>query len=1018
MPPHAPLARVASFTNAIFSPLRSDLRHAAREARLNKCNYCLGFSACLIAVTLVAFMYTALGFAPIFFLELSETTLSQVDLRITASSNAHALFLNYSAIERKFQGTDREFSSMRIVQDRAIVYSACNPAVETRVALRYSYCSTPPFCLPQLCSSASETTLFAIDFKRENRMRLGSRWNAEAPPIGAALVQSNVMVAAGLNVGDTIFVQLNSSSFYSAIQTANASCNMSLTKAQCNFKMLEPPAVYAMVKVAGSFSDSGGKFPENVANAVVISIETYERALKADIDPSPEYVDLVRLVARTDLLQFAPEVVFNLPPSNRLKTYLQSSWPNVQSAVILFSSLVSEGVGIGALSLKLPLLASLLQYNLVSMFFSLVISIITAVLIILLALLIYSLLLISVEARNFDVAVMRMVGTSRLGVCRLIIVQSLFISLPPWLLGLAVANPLITSALSAAVEGRSESLYVDPSALFWASFVGILVPVLSSLLPIQAALSTSLAQSLDYSRPKSAAITYSIERASDRAIPGSAVAAGSLFSLFGVVLYVALPAALLSVNLFLLLSIFFSLLMAILLGLVIVGMNLQRLAETFVIYTAFFWLPASIRQLVHKNLISHKLRNRKTFLMYSLSVSFIVFIFVTFSLQFTAQEYQILQQNGAPLRVSFSDHFSLSNLPQISAWAVANEQNGVQGMGWISQGLHFYRDYEQVRIENVGHTYTAQQLVYTSSPNLFDITPSQFLRVAASQPSPYSISEHLYSLRGGSSGIIGSLYMSTIGLYLQPSPQSFLLRASFSLPNASSPDGQSSRVGLFRLQPSALLDGAAALSFSKYPERVRQDILVPIPTYLALLEGLYVGEYSQTIRTQQIGAIDVGRVLFKLRDGVTDAEMLKLKASLSNYLSEKKIYGRIFCFADSKDSLDKALGATTTITNFTTVIAMIVCFFSLSASMFANISESGKEIGILRAMGMRRSRLCAVFAIEAVVLIVAASALGCSIGWIVGSAVSAQRAVFSQLPVPVVFPSSLAAFVVSGTPFL
>jgi ABC-type antimicrobial peptide transport system permease subunit len=260
--------------------------------------------------------------------------------------------------------------------------------------------------------------------------------------------------------------------------------------------------------------------------------------------------------------------------------------------------------------------------------------------------------------------------------------------------------------------------------------------------------------------------------------------------------------------------------------------------------------------------------------------------------------------------------------------------------------------------------------------------------------------------------------MSTIGLYLQPSPQSFLLRASFSLPNASSPDGQSSRVGLFRLQPSALLDGAAALSFSKYPERVRQDILVPIPTYLALLEGLYVGEYSQTIRTQQIGAIDVGRVLFKLRDGVTDAEMLKLKASLSNYLSEKKIYGRIFCFADSKDSLDKALGATTTITNFTTVIAMIVCFFSLSASMFANISESGKEIGILRAMGMRRSRLCAVFAIEAVVLIVAASALGCSIGWIVGSAVSAQRAVFSQLPVPVVFPSSLAAFVVSGTPFL
>ena len=182
-------------------------------------------------------------------------------------------------------------------------------------------------------------------------------------------------------------------------------------------------------------------------------------------------------------------------------------------------------------------------------------------------------------------------------------------------------------------------MYINPSAFLWASVVGILVPVLSSLLPIQAALSTALAQALDYTRPKSAAITYTIERASDRAIPRFAVAVGSLFSLMGMLLYVALPSALLSADLFLLLSIFFSLLMSILLGLVIIGMNLQRAAEAFVLYTGFFWLPSSIRQLVHKNLISHKLRNRKTFLMYSLSVAFIVFIYVTFALQFTAQEY-------------------------------------------------------------------------------------------------------------------------------------------------------------------------------------------------------------------------------------------------------------------------------------------------------------------------------------------------------------------------------------------
>ena len=80
-------------------------------------------------------------------------------------------------------------------------------------------------------------------------------------------------------------------------------------------------------------------------------------------------------------------------------------------------------------------------------------------------------------------------------------------------------------------------------------------------------------------------------------------------------------------------------------------------------------------------------------------------------------------------------------------------------MAWISQGLQWYRDYKQVQIENIGHTYIAQQQLYTASPNLFDICDSQFLRVAASQPSRYSLSEDLYSLQGASSSIIGSLYI-------------------------------------------------------------------------------------------------------------------------------------------------------------------------------------------------------------------------------------------------------------------
>jgi hypothetical protein len=193
MASNAFLPRLSAFAKAIFSPLQSDLRHAAREARLNKCNYCLGFTACFIAVTLVAFMYTALGFAPIFFLELSEYQLSQVDLRVTASPDTHATFLNFSAIERTFRGTDQEYSTMRIPHDQAMMYHVCNPAVEYNVTRRYAGCAQAPACLPALCSAYATAALFAVDFAREDRMGLGTRWNVQPPPLGSVLVQSDIM---------------------------------------------------------------------------------------------------------------------------------------------------------------------------------------------------------------------------------------------------------------------------------------------------------------------------------------------------------------------------------------------------------------------------------------------------------------------------------------------------------------------------------------------------------------------------------------------------------------------------------------------------------------------------------------------------------------------------------------------------------------------------------------------------------------------------------------------------------
>ena len=65
-------------------------------------------------------------------------------------------------------------------------------------------------------------------------------------------------------------------------------------------------------------------------------------------------------------------------------------------------------------------------------------------------------------------------------------------------------------------------------------------------------------------------------------------------------------------------------------------------------------------------------------------------------------------------------------------------------------------------------------------------------------------------------------------------------------------------------------------------------------------------------------------------------------------------------------------------------IMMFLCFFSLSASMTANLYEQSKEIGVLRSMGVTRNRIKLLYFYEALILVFSASMLGILIGTFIG----------------------------------
>jgi ABC-type antimicrobial peptide transport system permease subunit len=99
----------------------------------------------------------------------------------------------------------------------------------------------------------------------------------------------------------------------------------------------------------------------------------------------------------------------------------------------------------------------------------------------------------------------------------------------------------------------------------------------------------------------------------------------------------------------------------------------------------------------------------------------------------------------------------------------------------------------------------------------------------------------------------------------------------------------------------------------------------------------------------------------------------------------------------------------------TMALAMIISFFSLTSSMYANISEQTKEIGMLRALGVRKRWIQRVYTLEAFTLVTAATAMGLGMGTAVAYTVTAQRALFTQLPVPFQFPWVIFGWVAAAS---
>ena len=246
----------------------------------------------------------------------------------------------------------------------------------------------------------------------------------------------------------------------------------------------------------------------------------------------------------------------------------------MQDEVTSFASRIAERLGVFPYEIALPVYEVLFGLRFGSLFLGITLNIIVFVLFLLSLILVYNLLMVTVETRTFEVGVMRMVGLSKRGIIELIFIQTMTFTLPGILIGFMLAFPLLMM-IGNLLSGSLDSVippHPSGNATAYSLFIGLAIPVISAYYPLKEALSKNLNLALDLVHSKTSSVSIKVELDINK-IPWTQITFGVMTVIFGVCIYIFIPLSLLTFDVALLLTVFFGILIGLILGLTLISIN-------------------------------------------------------------------------------------------------------------------------------------------------------------------------------------------------------------------------------------------------------------------------------------------------------------------------------------------------------------------------------------------------------------------------------------------------------------
>ncbi|KAI9184080.1 hypothetical protein H9P43_003133 [Blastocladiella emersonii ATCC 22665] len=1034
-------ARLSRKFTRLAGRLHLSVVQAAREARRNKGQYLLGFSVVFVVVVTTAVLMAVAAYSTLIFVGLAEYSAGEIDLVVEPSDTVSSGRLNYTRVAEILPSafepamldpsTPPYLHAPRLPDLEASVFAPgeCTgfnasqpyeatypytgmpanpdavPADQQTINATRATCNRVTNCLELLCARALRTKLQLIDSDREAAAGIGRTWNLQKIPRGSVVLLQDLAANLRVGPGDVVFLSTNLPSIAAyqqnlAAATVRAQLNRTFTvPSYASTTLALPLRVHAVI------ADSLGKTAQDRTGLSFLEYGTVIDLIADHLHPwySASHRAAMAATAPTVYHQVA-QVVFTrqLP---RFSSYLASDFATIAKALLEWSSDVRLRLGFIDTDVSLPVLGNLQNASQLSLFVNLIMSLIIIILAGLSAFLVYCLLMVSVETRTFELAILRMVGMQRPTVLMLILAQAMSYSIPALVVGLVAAQIAFATAKRYLEDFLHISISANPpaSSISLALVMALVVPVLSSILPIRKALSLNLHDALDRQRPSFKPMTITIERSKAAFDPLLGVI-GAVLTALGFGIYYFLPLALLSNDLALLFNIFLAILVGMITGLVVVTSNFLQLLEqlfTRLIFAAVWFENRSMATLVDRNLLAHRGRNKKTSMLYCLSLAFIVFISVTANIEVGSLQYGYRRNLGGCDFVVYSDYLTTTGAPYpiaavaaLEAYADANPV--IAGYAWSTWALEYLTTRNLAsQISNYGRVDVASALVRGVSPNFFDLTGTAFLQVDQYDRSPgvasYSPSEMLYTAKGTYSAVVGTYYEDQYSLQSAAYDRPFLVTART--------DGGAAGTlrRTFPRWPAFFAKTSPVFTLSNFPGK-KQDVLVSLPAFLNMTGGAYRSVTQLPMRSFYV----------KLVANATAAQYRQVKRELLAYLTVEDML-------DIKEQLRgsvQAMSALSLIFDMVTALVMVITFFSLNTSFYVNVTEQSKEIGILRALGVGRLGILRLYFYESLVLVLSSVILGCSIGAAVGWTMAAQRTVLTEIPITMEFPVRQVAIIV------